>query len=246
MSFKVPIQDIKDLLDEHYTFNMKLAKTVKDTAWADNVYTYSSAQRGVEPSVTYKMRCILYGWLLEIVHNVNTSNTRTISAKDYIDRYRYNRKITLETYIYTSIFIDKVLEKADDKIILIKRSKLQRIGVVSMTICTKLLDIVPLSLKDGSYLSNDSHSLEDAKITELFILKLMDYNLTVITPVDFIYHIIDKTVERNFEITHTIETILTIWSLTKYISTEHPKKIAAVAVSAYYHINKINKRTHTL
>ena len=29
--------------------------------------------------------------------------------------------------------------------------------------------------------------------------------------------------------------------LTKYISTEHPKKIAAVAVSAYYHINKINK-----
>ncbi|CAG9324748.1 unnamed protein product [Blepharisma stoltei] len=168
-------------------------------------YGYMRSQR----DISEKMRAILIDWLVEVHHKF---------------------KLLPETLFLTVNIIDRFLEKE-----IIPRNQLQLIGVTSMLIASKFEEIYAPEIKDFVYISDKSCSKEEIIRKESEILRVLDFNITTVSPLRFLerYARISNLNERGYSMAkYFIELSIIEYKMLRY-------KASILAASAIYLANKI-------
>mmetsp|Transcript_19275 Transcript_19275/g.21588 ORF Transcript_19275/g.21588 Transcript_19275/m.21588 type:complete len:141 (+) Transcript_19275:138-560(+) len=113
-----------------------------------------------QPDINDRMRGILMDWLIEV---------------------HLKFKLVPETLYLTVNLIDRYLE-----IDVVKRDKLQLIGVTAMLIACKYEEIYPPEIKDFVYITDNAYKKQEIMDQEYKMLKKFEFNITVISSYRFI------------------------------------------------------------
>jgi cyclin B len=110
--------------------------------------------------INEKMRAILLDWLIEV---------------------HLKFKLMPETMYITVNLIDRYLEKK-----LVKRTKLQLVGVTAMLIACKYEEIYPPEIKDFVYITDKAYTKNEVLDMEIDMLKTLNYDITFPTQYKFL------------------------------------------------------------
>lgn len=110
--------------------------------------------------VTQQMRAILIDWLNEVTEEFSLKKETLCIAVNYADRY-----------------LSKVL---------VPRNRLQLVGVSSMLIASKMEEIIPPTIDDFVYITDNTYTRDEVIKMELAILNELRYELTAVTMRDFV------------------------------------------------------------
>eukprot|EP00761_Pharyngomonas_kirbyi_P003704 gb/GECH01003708.1/.p1 GENE.gb/GECH01003708.1/~~gb/GECH01003708.1/.p1 ORF type:complete len:412 (+),score=80.67 gb/GECH01003708.1/:1-1236(+) len=113
-----------------------------------------------QPDISVKMRAILVDWLVDVHHKFNLCS---------------------ETLYLTINIIDRFLSHK-----VVKRSKLQLVGVTAMLLASKYEDIFSPEVADFVYISDKAYSHDEILVMERMMLRTLSFNLTVPTLFPFI------------------------------------------------------------
>ena len=113
-----------------------------------------------QTDINEKMRAILLDWLIEV---------------------HLKFKLRPETMYITVNLIDRYLEKK-----LIKRTKLQLVGVTAMLIACKYEEIYPPEIKDFVYITDKAYNKKEVLDMEIDMLKTLNYDITFPTQYKFL------------------------------------------------------------
>ena len=109
------------------------------------------------PAIEPRMRAILIDWLSEVC-----------------EVYKMHR----ETFYLAVDFLDRFLGVAE----YVSRDKLQLVGVTCLFIGSKIEEIYPPPVKEFAYVTDGACTIEDIKLTELDIVKKLNWGLAPMTP----------------------------------------------------------------
>jgi len=156
-----------------------------------------------QSDITDRMRAILVDWMIAV-----TTKFRLLP----------------ETLFLSVNIIDRFLEKET-----VARQQLQLVSVSAMLIASKYEEIYPPELNDFVYITDNSYTREDILDMESLILRVLDWNITVATPLHFLRRF-SKAARSDWK-THNlskylIEVPLLDIKMLKYL----PSEIAAASV----------------
>lgn len=114
----------------------------------------------IQPDINDRMRGILVDWLIEV---------------------HLKFKLVPETLFLAVNLIDRFLE-----IEVVKRDKLQLVGVTAMLIACKYEEIYPPEIKDFVYITDNAYTKQEIMDMEYGMLKKFEFNVTVISSYRFI------------------------------------------------------------
>lgn len=113
-----------------------------------------------QDDINDRMRAILIDWLVEVY---------------------YKFKLQPETLFLTCNLIDRYLSFKQ-----IKRNKLQLVGVTALFIASKYEEIYPPELSKLVYITDNAYQREDVLEMEMDMLKTLDFNVTVPSPIKYL------------------------------------------------------------
>jgi cyclin A len=113
-----------------------------------------------QTEVNQQMRSILIDWLNEVTEEF---------------------KLKAETFCLAVNFVDRYLSA-----ITVKRNRLQLLGVVCLLIASKIHEIVPPSVDEFSYITDNTYTREEVIRMELTVLNELRYDVSVVTAKDFV------------------------------------------------------------
>lgn len=144
--------------------------------------------------INEQMRAILIDWLID-VH-------LKFSLKD-------------ETLFLTTSLIDRYLSRA-----VITRSRLQLLGVACLMIACKQEEIYTPHIKDFVYITDSAYAKEEILGMELEILKLLEFNVVIASPLSFfmiISQLFNFTPKQYTFGRYLMEVFLIDYRMTKYL-----------------------------
>lgn len=166
----------------------------------------------VQTDVNERMRGILIDWLIEV---------------------HLKFKLVPETLYLTANLIDRYLE-----IEVVKRDKLQLVGVTAMLIACKYEEIYPPEIKDFVYITDNAYEKQEIMDMEYVMLKKFNFNVTIISS----YRILERlsklghdSIETFYLTQYLMELSLVEYRMLKY-------KPSLIAAGALYLSHKINGR----
>jgi cyclin B len=160
-----------------------------------------------------KMRGILVDWLVEV---------------------HLKFKLVPETLYLTVNLIDRYLEME-----VVKRDKLQLVGVTAMLIACKYEEIYPPEVKDFVYITDNAYTKQEIMDQEYLMLKKFNFNVTVISSFRFIERF-TKLSQDNEAIFYFAQYMLEL-SLVEYKMIKY--KPSLLASGALYLAHKILSKT---
>lgn len=158
------------------------------------------------------MRAILIDWLVD-VHN--------------------KFKLSQETLFMATNILDRYLEKNQ-----ISRHQLQLLGIVSLFLASKFEDIYAPDLKECLFVTENSYSKEEFLLLEGEVLKTIDFNIKLPSPLTFLerYKMLLQYDNRMYFLSrYLIELSLLDCKFLKYTASN-------LAASALYLSGKILKK----
>lgn len=114
------------------------------------------------PELNFSMRRILIDWLHEVSQEYALEWQTLLLAIQITDQY-----IHLST---------------------VEKNDLQLVGVTSLWMAAKMEEIHPPSVHDFTYISDDAYNFSEVMNFESQMLKKLDWNVTIPTPLDFLSH----------------------------------------------------------
>jgi len=109
-----------------------------------------------QPDITFGMRSILVDWLVEV-------------GEEY--------KLHAETLFLAVSYVDRFLSFMS-----VQRSKLQLVGTACMFVAAKYEEIYPPDVGEFVYITDDTYNKKQVLRMEHLVLKVLDFNLAVVTP----------------------------------------------------------------
>jgi len=107
-----------------------------------------------------------------------------ISLYDYLARLSYYTRCSNSCYIIAFIYIDRVLQK-NNELVILSRNSVHRFILISLVLAIKYVDEI---YADNSFYSKiGGITLEEINRLEIEMLRLMDYNLYIDTNLYFEY-----------------------------------------------------------
>jgi cyclin A len=113
-----------------------------------------------QPDVNEQMRSILVDWLNEVMEEF---------------------RLKVDTLCLTVNVVDRYLSR-----VAVPRNLLQLVGIASMLIASKVEEIVPPTIADFVYITDNTYTRDEVIRMELAILNELRYDLTVVTVRDFL------------------------------------------------------------
>ena len=157
----------------------------------------------IQPDINDRMRGILIDWLIEV---------------------HLKFKLVPETLYLTVNLIDRYLE-----IDVVKRDKLQLVGVTAMLIACKYEEIYPPEIKDFFYITDNAYTKQQIMDMEYKMLKKFEFNVTVISSYRFIERFTKLSQDKEpmfFFAQYLLELALVEYKMIKY----RPSMLAAGAL----------------
>lgn len=178
----------------------------------EKFYMVKANYMKIQPDVNEKMRAILIDWMVDVNLKFKLKDDSLFLAVNIVDRF---------------------LEKE-----IVKRQKLQLVGVTAMLIASKYEEIYPPEMKDYIYICDNAYTKAEILSMEQHILNVLGYNLNVTSPYRFLnyfYHKFNPGAKVYNMSLYFIELSLLEYKFLKY-------KPSSCAASALYLSNRlINK-----
>ena len=157
-----------------------------------------------QTDINEKMRAILIDWLVEV---------------------HLKFKLMPETLYLTVNIIDRFLERK-----LVKRDKLQLVGVTAMLLASKYEEIYSPEVRDFVYITDKAYTREQILAMETAMLNSLEFRITVPTPYVFLNRFLK--VANADPRTCLLATFIVERTLQEYRCLSHPgSKVAAAAVN---------------
>jgi len=161
-----------------------------------------------QPMVTPAMRKIVADWMLEIIHAQNSQPEVFCLAMNVMDRFLCQIKI--------------------------HSSQMQLLGAVCILIASKIREPCPVPGKNLIEYTDYSITAEEIKEWELLVLYKMQWELSAITPLDYLDHALPRLGLENLvdmeELRRRTETILVLTSTDYQFTYKMPSLMAASAI----------------
>jgi len=161
-----------------------------------------------QPMVTPQMRKIVADWMLEIIHAQNSQPEVFCLAMNIMDRFLCQIKI--------------------------HSSQMQLLGAVCILIASKIREPCPVPGKNLIEYTDFSITAEEIKEWELLVLYKMQWELSAITPLDYLDHAIPRLGLENLvdmeELRRRTETILVLTATDYQFAYHSPSLMAASAI----------------
>merc|ERR1712029_1218500 len=162
----------------------------------------------IQPMVTPQMRKIVADWMLEIIHAQNSQPEVFCLAMNIMDRFLCQLKI--------------------------HSSQLQLLGAVCILIASKIREPIPVPGKHLIEFTDYSITAEEIKEWELLVLYKMQWELSAITPLDYLDHAFPRLGLENLvdmdELRRRTETILVLTATDYQFAYHSPSLMAASAI----------------
>merc|ERR1711953_707643 len=159
-------------------------------------------------SITPDMRKIVADWMLEVIQEQNSQPEVFCLAMNIMDRFLSQMKVL--------------------------RTQLQLLGAVCILIASKIREPCPIPGKSLIIYTDYSISAEELKEWELFVLYQMQWELSAITPLDYLDHAIPRLDLENHvdieELRRRTETILVLAATDYQFAYHSPSLMAASAI----------------
>jgi len=168
--------------------------------------------KGYQTDINDKMRSILIDWLVDV---------------------HLKFKLLPETLFLTVNLIDRYLEKN-----IIKRTKLQLVGVTAMLIACKYEEIYAPEVRDFVYITDQAYNKEEILKLENHMLSCLEFNITTPSSFRFLEHYANilKLDEISFMFCRYLLELLLVDSKTNRFSPAHQ------SAAAIYITLKITKK----
>jgi len=111
-------------------------------------------------SVSPDMRAVLVDWIIQVQHYL---------------------KLSQETLYISISLLDSILDRRD-----VEPDKLQLVGITVLYLGSKMEEYYPADIKKLLHLTEDSYTVKEVFNMELVILGVVDFQVYVPTPVDFL------------------------------------------------------------
>merc|ERR1712170_209505 len=161
-----------------------------------------------QPMVTPQMRKIVADWMLEIIHAQNSQPEVFCLAMNIMDRFLCQIKI--------------------------HSSQMQLLGAVCILIASKIREPCPVPGKNLIEYTDFSITAEEIKEWELLVLYKMQWELSAITPLDYLDHAIPRlgldTLVDLEELRRRTETILVLMATDYQFAYKLPSLLSASAI----------------
>ncbi|KAL6058303.1 Cyclin, Nterminal domain containing protein [Balamuthia mandrillaris] len=168
-----------------------------------------------QTQLSSRMRGILVDWMVDVAFQFD---------------------FTSETMFLSVQLMDKFLSLKR-----VSREKMQLVGLTTLMLAAKFEELQVPYLKDFIWVSADAYTHNDILLMEKIILRKLDFNLTVPTPLSFLRRF--SKAARSDTHVHTLSKYLTEVSVCEYKMIRfRPSCIAAAAV---YIARKMSRRTPT-
>jgi hypothetical protein len=160
------------------------------------------------------MRAILVDWLVEVHMKLSLSHNTLFLSVQLMD-----------------IYLSKIQ---------IQRNQFQLLGVTCLFIASKYEDIDPPTLQQILYICKGTYTPQQLKLLEHQILLLIDYNLFIATPIQFLqFYSVHYHLDKNKEKLAKMILELTLLDSNLFMCKSSDLAIAALSFASYYLYNKI-------
>jgi len=163
---------------------------------------------GNQPMITAEMRKIVAEWMLDIVHQEHSQPEVFCLAMNIMDRFLCTCTI--------------------------HKTQLQLLGAVCLLIASKIREPCPILGKNLIFYTDYSINAEEIKEWELLVLYKMQWELSAITPMDYLDHVIPRlgldTLVDLEELRRRTETILVLMATDYQFAYKLPSLLSASAI----------------
>lgn len=194
-------------------FDLPSPDPVRLSYYAKDIYVYlHAAQAKTQPRPGYmkrqidisdKMRSILLDWLAEV---------------------HYKFKLVPETLFLAVNYLDRFLERET-----VQRSQLQLVGIVALELACKFEELYTPEVREFIYVTDNSYSISDFLRTELRMLEVLNYTLSVPTSYRF-YERYARLAQLDQRQTYLGEYLLEVSLLDATLNKYKPSLVAAAGV----------------
>ncbi|XP_050326346.1 G2/mitotic-specific cyclin-B [Bactrocera neohumeralis] len=159
---------------------------------------------------------------------------------DWINEVHFQFHLTPETFQMTVAIIDRYLQEVKDT----KRTHLQLVGVTALFIAAKYEELVPPSIADFVYITDDTYNSKQIVQMELKIIKTLECNLSRPLPIHFLRRF--SKAAKVEDIHHALaKYFLELTSIEYDLASYKPSEIAAASLFLALHLLKENAKAPT-
>ncbi|XP_044728709.1 G1/S-specific cyclin-D2 [Chrysoperla carnea] len=168
----------------------------------------------VQRELTPQMRKIVAEWMLEVCEEQKCQEEVFPLSMNYVDRFL--------------------------GVCSIRKSQLQLLGTACLLLASKLREPKPLSAETLVYYTDSSISLNDLWRWELLVLSKLKWDVSAVTPQDFLRHILQRlpihpeTLDCDMVLRHA-QTFIALCAREFVFSLYTPSMIAAASLAAALH-----------
>ncbi|XP_011182206.2 G2/mitotic-specific cyclin-B [Zeugodacus cucurbitae] len=159
---------------------------------------------------------------------------------DWINEVHFQFHLTPETFQMTVAIIDRYLQEVKNT----KRTHLQLVGVTALFIAAKYEELVPPSIADFVYITDDTYNSKQIVQMELKIIKTLECNLSRPLPIHFLRRF--SKAAKVEDIHHAMaKYFLELTTIEYDLAAYKPSEIAAASLFLALHLLKDNAKLPT-
>ncbi|XP_054739509.1 G2/mitotic-specific cyclin-B [Anastrepha obliqua] len=159
---------------------------------------------------------------------------------DWINEVHFQFRLTPETFQMAVALIDRYLQEVKDT----KRTHLQLVGVTALFIAAKYDELIPPSISEFVYITDDAYNSKQIVQMEMKILKTLDCNLSRPLPIHFLRRF--SKAAKVEDIHHSMAKYFLELSSVEYeLAAYKPSEIAAASLFLALHLLKDDAKSPT-
>ncbi|XP_044748808.1 G1/S-specific cyclin-D2-like [Coccinella septempunctata] len=165
----------------------------------------------IQSEVTQQMRKVVSEWMMEVCEE---------------------QKCQEEVYLLAMNYMNRFLNLCN-----IRKNQLQLLGTTCMMLASKLREPSPIAAETLVYYTDNSITKHDLMRWELLVLSKLKWNLSAVTPLDFVKHLLKRLpVQRigiNLDmVTNHAKTLMALCASEHRFISYHPSMIASACVAS--------------
>ncbi|KAJ2326707.1 G2/mitotic-specific cyclin [Coemansia sp. RSA 2702] len=158
---------------------------------------------GKQTELSWDMRRVLVNWLVQIHYQLRMLPETLFLAVNLVDRFLSKRQVSV--------------------------SKLQLVGLTGLLVACKYEEMTTPHIQDFAYLAGNCYSVEEIMNAEVFMLRVLDFNLSYPSPLTFLRRV-SKAEQYNMQTRTVAKYLMEICLVDHRLMSYPPSHIAAAGI----------------
>ncbi|KAJ2456272.1 G2/mitotic-specific cyclin [Coemansia sp. RSA 2336] len=158
---------------------------------------------GKQTELTWDMRRVLVNWIVQIHYQLRMLPETLFLAVNLVDRFLSKRQVTVQ--------------------------KLQLVGLTGLLVACKYEEMTTPHIQDFAYLAGNCYSVEEIMNAEVFMLRVLDFDLSFPSPLTFLRRV-SKAEQYNMQTRTVAKYLMEICLVDHRLMSFTPSHIAAAGI----------------